>query len=131
MHPIHRSIAIVIAFLFTPSLHAQLRLSTLTEFQFGNLPDGEPSDLKTSYHQLSLDYALEGFQIGLRGEGFFSSEPNRNYGELLQRSASYRRAQCKPLSATFIPSSVADCWRTPLNCPASLPRNAARAAATR
>ena len=91
MHPIHRSIAIVIAFLFTPSLHAQLRLSTLTEFQFGNLPDGEPSDLKTSYHQLSLDYALEGFQIGLRGEGFFSSEPNRNYGELLQRSASYRR----------------------------------------
>ena len=78
-------------------LQAQLRLSTLSELQMGNLPDGEPADLKTAYHQLTLDYALDHFQIGLRGETFGSSEPNRNYGELLQRFASYRRG---PIQAT-------------------------------
>ena len=88
---------IALALLLAAPLQAQLRLSTLTEFQLGNLPAGEPSDLKTIYHQLSLDYALDEFQIGLRGETFGSSEPDRNYGELLQRFAAYRRG---PFQAT-------------------------------
>lgn len=100
MHSIYHLVlpALLLAAPLLAQLPAQLRLSALSEAQFGNLPEGEPSGLKTSYHQLSLDYALEGFQIGLRGEGFGSSEPDRNYGELLQRFASYRRG---PLQATI------------------------------
>jgi hypothetical protein len=100
MHSIYHLVlpALLLAAPLLAQLPAQLRLSALSETQFGNLPEGEPSGLKTSYHQLSLDYALEGFQIGLRGEGFGSSEPDRNYGELLQRFASYRRG---PLQATI------------------------------
>ncbi len=73
-------------------LQAELRLSALTEGQVGNLPGTKPSDLRTIYHQFSLDYALADLQVGVRGETFGSSATNRNYGQLLQRSASYRRS---------------------------------------
>ncbi len=91
-----RSIFVFTLLLVAP-LQAQLRLSTLTEAQVGNLPGDQPSDLRTIYHQFSLDYALDAFQLGVRGETFGASAPNRNYGQILQRSASYRRG---PFRAT-------------------------------
>ena len=78
--------------LLAAPLQAELRLSTLTEGQVGNLPGAQPSDLRTLYHQFSLDYAIADFQVGVRGETFGASATNRNYGQLLQRSASYRRS---------------------------------------
>ena len=78
--------------LLAAPLQAELRLSALTEGQVGNLPGAQPSDLRTLYHQFSLDYAIADFQVGVRGETFGASATNRNYGQFLQRSASYRRS---------------------------------------
>ena len=78
--------------LLAAPLQAELRLSALTEGQVGNLPGAQPSDLRTLYHQFNLDYAIADFQVGVRGETFGASATNRNYGQFLQRSASYRRS---------------------------------------
>ena len=80
-----RSVFAFVLLLAAP-LQAELRLSTLTEAQVGNLPGAQPSDLRTIYHQFSLDYALADLQVGVRGETFGASATNRNYGQFLQRS---------------------------------------------
>ena len=86
-----RSVPTFVLLLAAP-LQAEWNLSALTEGQVGNLPGAQPSDLRTIYHQFSLDYALADFRIGVRGETFGTSADSRNYGQLLQRSASYRRS---------------------------------------
>ena len=86
-----RSVPAFVLLLAAP-LQAEVRLSTLTEAQVGNLPGAQADDLRTIYHQFSLDYALADFQFGVRGETFGASAAKRNYGQLLQRSASYRRS---------------------------------------
>ena len=86
-----RSVFAFVLLLAAP-LQAELRLSTLTEAQVGNLPGAQPSDLRTIYHQFSLDYAVADLRFGVRGETFGASAASRNYGELLQRSAVYRRS---------------------------------------
>ena len=85
-----RSVPAYVLLLAAP-LQAEWNFSTLTEGQVGNLPGAQPSDLQTIYHQFSLDYAVADFQLGVRGETFGANATNRNYGQLLQRSASYRR----------------------------------------
>ena len=77
-------------------VQAQPRLSTSTEVQVGSQPGSRPAEQRAVYHQFNLDYALEGLQFGVRGEAF-AGGGDRNYGQLLQRSASYRRG---PLRAT-------------------------------
>ena len=69
----------------------QVRLTTLSEVQVGNLPDRSPRDLRTIYHQLNLNYTASGFQMGLRSESFGSSAAGRNYNHLAQSFAHYRR----------------------------------------
>ncbi len=83
---------LVFIWLLAAPLHAELSLSTLTEGQVGNLPGAKPSDLRTMYHQFSLDYALADLRVGVRGETFGASAASRNYAQLLQRFASYRRS---------------------------------------
>ena len=85
-----RSVFAFVLLLAAP-LQAEFRLSSLTEAQVGNLPGAQPSDLRTIYHQFSLDYAVADLRFGVRGETFGASASSRNYGELLQRSAVYRR----------------------------------------
>ena len=86
-----RSVPAYVLLLAAP-LQAEWNFSTLTEGQVGNLPGAQPSDLRTIYHQFSLDYAVADLRIGVRGETFGANAANRNYGQLLQRSASYRRS---------------------------------------
>ena len=86
-----RSVFAFVLLLAAP-LQAELRLSTLTEAQVGNLPGAQPNDLRTIYHQFSLDYAVADLRFGVRGETFGASASSRNYGELLQRSAVYHRS---------------------------------------
>ena len=71
---------------------AQLRISSLSEMQIGNLPERKPRDLRTLYHQFNLGYSLDHFRVGVRSEAFGSSESGRSYGEILQRFITYRRA---------------------------------------
>lgn len=96
--PLNPSILLFIAALLAVPLQAQLQLSSLSELQIGNMPDREPDDLRTLYHQLNFGYALNNLRVGIRTEAFGSSVAGRNYGEILQRFASYRRG---PLQATL------------------------------
>ncbi len=90
-----------LALLLAAPIQAEWRLSALTEAQVGNLPGAQPSDLRTIYHQFSLDYARADFQVGVRGETFGASATNRNYGQLLQRWASYRRRGFEATAGNF------------------------------
>ena len=86
-----------LTFLLAAPLHAQLSLSSLTEAQAGDIPGAGSGNPRTIYHQFSLDYALADVRVGVRGETFGASAAGRNYGQLLQRFASYRRG---PFQAT-------------------------------
>ncbi len=87
--------------LLAAPLQAEWNFSTLTEGQVGNLPGVQPSDLQTIYHQFSLDYALADFRVGVRGETFGASADSRNYGQLLQRWASFRRSGLEATVGNF------------------------------
>ena len=87
--------------LLAAPLQAELNLSALTEAQVGNLPGAQPSDLRTIYHQFSLDYAVADLRFGVRGETFGASAANRNYGQLLQRFATYRRGSFEATVGNF------------------------------
>lgn len=78
--------------LITPRLYAQhLSGNNLMEFQYGNIPDTDPSDLNTLYNQTNLNYRYKKISVKLRLEQFYNSEDrNRNYVDLSQYSLKYR-----------------------------------------
>lgn len=80
---------------------SQLRLSSLAEIQSGRLPSDEAGAQRSLYQQLNIAYALEGFELSLRGETFGSSERGRNYGELIQRSLTYRQGRLEAGAGHF------------------------------
>ena len=93
MRSIHPPTLLLLAAVLATPLQAQTQLSSLSEIQVGNLPEHQPRNLRTIYHQFNLAYALNDFRFGIRSEAFGSSESDRNYGEILQRFASYRRGR--------------------------------------
>ena len=94
MKNIARLIVGIALLVFRPApTAAQLHLTTITEIQQGNLPGKSPSDLRTAYHQMNLDYTAGDLRFGLRGEGFAASRSGRDYGHLAQRFVHYRRGR--------------------------------------
>jgi len=71
---------IFLVLIFISSLTAQLSLTTLLEYQLGNLPETKPDDMSTLYSQFNLDYSA-----GLRYEDFQSAHKNNTYNQLAQR----------------------------------------------
>ena len=59
-------------------LDAQLRLTAQHEYQFGNLPDAEPADLRALYQQLNLGFESSGFLASARSEAFRSTGEDRD-----------------------------------------------------
>ena len=80
---------------------AQLRLSALSEGQFGDLPGGRAKDMRTFYNQFYFDYTHAGLRAGLRGEGFAANASGRNYGHLAQRYIHYRRGRLQAAAGHF------------------------------
>jgi len=54
-------------------IFAQISVSSVAEYQSGNLPDEEPRNLTSLYDQLQLEYYNDNLIIGLRYETFNSS----------------------------------------------------------
>ena len=73
------------ALLISSAAQAQFSASSLTEYQLGNLPDDEPSDLSNFYGHLDLTWRQNTSSIGLRLESFQSSIDERSYDHLTQR----------------------------------------------
>ncbi len=70
-------------------LRGQLSGNNLFEYQLGNLPDTEPSDLSSHYNQLNLGYRYKGLKASLRYEHFLSQNESSNYFRITQFQLQY------------------------------------------
>jgi hypothetical protein len=86
---------------FSTSAHAQLRLSALSEGQWGDLPGARADNSRTLYTQFDFDYTHKGLRAGLRGEGFRSATAERDYGQIAQRYIHYRRGGLQASAGHF------------------------------
>jgi len=69
----------------------QLSGNNLFEYQLGNLPYTEPSDLSAHYDQLNLGYRYKGLKATLRYEHFLSQNEGSSYASLSQFQIQYRK----------------------------------------
>ncbi len=77
--------------LFLPvNLFSQLRGNNLYEFQLGNVPYQDPSDLSTHYNQLNLLYSYKKLTASIRYEQFLHPDQAKEYYQLTQYSLAYR-----------------------------------------
>jgi hypothetical protein len=82
---------IFLALLFIPiNLFSQLRGNNLYEFQFGNVPYQDPSDLTTHYNQLNLLYTYKKLTASVRYEQFLHPDQEKEYYQLSQYSLAFR-----------------------------------------
>lgn len=71
---------------------SQISVFNLAEYQNGNIPGFEPSNVNSIYDQFNLEYKLSNFKTYFRLENFYSTDSNRNhYTELTQYSLNYRK----------------------------------------
>jgi len=80
----------VICFLISKPSNAQLYGTNTFEFQYGNLPFENDTDLTTSYNQLNLYYDSGKFSLFGKAEQFLSPIEERNYFELTQKKFQYQ-----------------------------------------
>ncbi len=76
--------AIIFGFCGRPVL-AQIYGTNTFEFQFGNLPFEEDTDLTTSYNQLNLYYDSDKISLFGKFEQFFTPFKSRNYFDVTQK----------------------------------------------
>jgi hypothetical protein len=77
---------------FEKKLDAQLSGYNISEFQLGNLPNTEPSDLSTLYDQLKVSYQKNGIRAGIRFETFLGTDSNRlQYQDLSRYYVQYEK----------------------------------------
>ena len=70
---------------YTLQAQSQISGNNLMEYQFGNIPDVDPSDLSTLYDQLNIQYRYKIFKSSFRIEQFFSIDSvKRDYINLSQ-----------------------------------------------
>jgi len=73
------------------SIYGQLTGNNLFEYQFGNLPYTDPSDLSSHYDQLNLGYRYKGLKATVRYEHFLSQNEGSSYANLSQFQVQYRK----------------------------------------
>ena len=86
-----KGIILLLALIPMSEVYGQLSGNNLFEYQFGNLPYTDPSDLSSHYDQLNLGYRYKGLKATLRYEHFFSQNEGSSYANLSQFQVQYRR----------------------------------------
>jgi len=71
--------------------YGQLSGTNLFEYQLGNLPYTDPSDLSAHYDQLNLGYRYKSLKATLRYEHFISQNEGSSYASLSQFQIQYRK----------------------------------------
>ncbi len=82
---------IVLIFFMIKGVSGQLSLSNILEFQLGNLPLEQPSNLTTHYDQLNIAYRYSDFIFALKLEHFQNPNPDQSYTHLAQRSVTFKK----------------------------------------
>jgi len=80
---------------------AQISVSSLSEYQLGNLPNTEPGDLSTLFNQLTLEYRQSPLTVGLRLENFQASVEERSYSHFAQRYLQWEKGHIKVQLGNF------------------------------
>ncbi len=71
---------------------SQFSGNNLAEYQLGNIPGVEPSNVNSIYDQFNLEYRLKGFKVSGRLENYYSSDSIRSsYTKLTQYTLQYRK----------------------------------------
>jgi hypothetical protein len=86
-----RSVLLLLLAVSGPVAHGQLTGNNLFEYQLGNLPYTEPSDLSAHYDQLNLAYRYKSLKATLRYEHFLSQNEGSSYASLSQFQIQYRK----------------------------------------
>jgi hypothetical protein len=85
-----RGITMLLVLIPVFEVYGQLSGNNLFEYQIGNLPYTEPSDLSSHYDQLNLGYRYKGLKATLRYEHFLSQNDGSSYASLSQFQVQYR-----------------------------------------
>jgi hypothetical protein len=86
-----RVIILLLGLVSISEIYGQLSGNNLFEYQLGNLPYTDPSDLSSHYDQLNLGYRYKGLRATLRYEHFLSQNDGSSYANLSQFQIQYRR----------------------------------------
>ena len=86
-----RSIIALLVLAPSAGVYGQLTGNNLFEYQLGNLPYSDPSDLSTHYDQLNLGYRYKGLKASIRYEHFLSQIEDRSYFNISQFQVQYRQ----------------------------------------
>lgn len=71
---------------------SQFSGNNLAEYQLGNIPGVEPSNVNSIYDQFNLEYRLKGFKVSGRLENYYSSDSIRSsYTKLTQYTLQFRK----------------------------------------
>jgi hypothetical protein len=82
--------ALLISILLLSNSFGQFYGTNTFEFQYGNLPFEDDTDLTTSYDQLNLYYDSGNISLYIRSEHFLTPVSERNYSEFTQKRFQYQ-----------------------------------------
>jgi len=89
--PIRKGILLLVILVSGSVAYGQLSGNNLFEYQLGNLPYTDPSDLSAHYDQLNLGYRYKSLKASLRYEHFLSQNEGSSYASLSQFQVQYRK----------------------------------------
>ena len=82
---------IILMITSTTKVLGQISGNNLMEYQFGNIPDTDPSDLSSLYDQLNIQYRQKSLKASIRLEQFYSTDSvKRDYQKISQFLVQYR-----------------------------------------
>ncbi len=82
--------SLLLILILSSEVKAQLQGNNLAEYQLGNVPGSEPSDLSTFYNRMNLLYRYGNIRASLRYEQFNHPDPDMEYYRLSQYNLNYR-----------------------------------------
>lgn len=94
-------LTLFVFFLLCVSAYSQFSGTVLSEFQLGNLPDVEPTDLNTIYNQANIGFTKYGVTGGMRFEAFNASAKDRSFDHISRRFVQYERGPFKARVGNF------------------------------
>jgi hypothetical protein len=82
---------LVLLLIFLKDLFGQPSVSNLFEYQLGNLPETDPTNLATHYDQLNLSFRYNEFLFSAKLEHFQTQGSEASYDQVAQRTLSFQK----------------------------------------
>ena len=88
----------ILALCIPTMLWSQINISSLAEYQVGNMPDASPENLTTLYNNLDLFYQQNNVVASFKFERFQHPDFQKEYGRFTQKALTF---SLDPLEVTF------------------------------